>query len=290
MLQTMSFSSIPAVVKPSLLTTAAPRILSAFYYLLELFRLLVRGIVSVCAYVLQSTQICTSHQPADDSKPECQQLWQLESHITFKLTVVLDLDETLVLACRVNQVPGSVMINKLENVKLTCDTGNGRREKLIVFLRPGLKDFLHRLSVFAELILFSAAVGSYGNALLDLIDPTRTLFSRRLFRESTVCSGVYRYVKDLTKLGRDLNRTVIVDNRAFSFLLQPRNGIKCRAFRGDANDRELSSIILPLLESLSKLKDVRPILHTTFRMEKWFESKGLMMGTIPSFSSMSERC
>jgi len=33
------------------------------------------------------------------------------------------------------------------------------------------------------------------------------------------------YVKDISKIGRDLNKTIIVDNMAENFKLQPDNGI-----------------------------------------------------------------
>ena len=36
--------------------------------------------------------------------------------------------------------------------------------------------------------------------------------------------------------------------------------------RGDVDDRMLTEAILPLLESLSEMKDVRPALHKRFGM------------------------
>ena len=45
------------------------------------------------------------------------------------------------------------------------------------------------------------------------------------------------YVKDLSRLGRSLKRTVLVDNDPFSGLLQPCNVLPTRAFYGKASDR-----------------------------------------------------
>ena len=45
------------------------------------------------------------------------------------------------------------------------------------------------------------------------------------------------YVKDLSRLERNLGRTVLVDNDPFSGLLQPCNVLPTRAFYGDASDR-----------------------------------------------------
>ena len=44
------------------------------------------------------------------------------------------------------------------------------------------------------------------------------------------------HVKDLSRLGRDLRRTVIIDNNPFSFLLQPENGVPCVPFFGHQAD------------------------------------------------------
>lgn len=276
----MSFSTVPAATKQTLLLRSGPQILSALMYVWELARLLCCGVTSFFAFLTQSLArqapdefYSTPHRALD---ADVYRIWK-PVVCPLRLTVVLDLDETLVLTCPRHKIPLSLKksADQLKTLKLQCDTGRGHRERLIVFLRPGLKEFLNKLAAFSEVVLFSAAVGSYGNPLLDLLDPSRRVFSMRLFRESTVCTEVHKYVKDLTKLGRDLRRTVIVDNRAFSFLLQPRNGIRCKPFRGSALDRELPTVILPLLESLSHLRDVRPTLHSAFRMENWFRSKGL---------------
>jgi RNA polymerase II subunit A small phosphatase-like protein len=49
-------------------------------------------------------------------------------------------------------------------------------------------------------------------------------------------------VKDLSALGRDLKKTVLVDNNPFSFILQPVNGIPCVPFTGEQpEDRQVGS-------------------------------------------------
>ena len=45
------------------------------------------------------------------------------------------------------------------------------------------------------------------------------------------------YVKDLSRLGRSMSRTVLVDNDPFSGLLQPCNVLPTQAFHGEASDR-----------------------------------------------------
>jgi CTD small phosphatase-like protein 2 len=64
-------------------------------------------------------------------------------------------------------------------------------------------------------------------------------------------------VKDLTVLGRDLRRIVLVDVRAQSFLLQPDNGIPISTWVNDPDDRTLLQQLLPFLRYCAAFPDVR---------------------------------
>ena len=58
------------------------------------------------------------------------------------------------------------------------------------------------------------------------------------------------FVKDLSKLGRNLNRTIIVDNMKQNYKNQPNNGITIRPFWGkDVEDTAL----VDLLDILKKI-------------------------------------
>ena len=56
-------------------------------------------------------------------------------------------------------------------------------------------------------------------------------------RPATCVLGGHEFVKDLSCLGADLARTVLVDNNPFSFAAQPQNGIPALPFLGDPQDR-----------------------------------------------------
>merc|ERR1712157_84010 len=58
--------------------------------------------------------------------------------------------------------------------------------------------------------------------------------------------GNLTYVKDLSKLGRELDQTIILDNSAMSYIFQPDNGIPITTWMENPHDRELLDLIPPL--------------------------------------------
>lgn len=102
--------------------------------------------------------------------------------------------------------------------------------------------------------IFTASVEPYADAVLAEIDPQGTLHGR-LYRGSCVLhSGVY--VKDLSRLGRDVSRTVLVDNSSASALFQPENLILSETWVDDPYDTGLLQI-LKVLMTLRDCADVR---------------------------------
>ena len=84
------------------------------------------------------------------------------------------------------------------------------------------------------------------------------MFRYRLFREACV---YYRgnYVKDLSRLGRDLNKVIILDNSPASYIFHPNNAVPCISWFDDMNDTELTDLI-PHFERLSAVDSVYSIL------------------------------
>ncbi|KAL3523983.1 hypothetical protein ACH5RR_016817 [Cinchona calisaya] len=202
-----------------------------------------------------------------------------------KLTVVLDLDETLVCAYETSSLPSIVRSQATEAgikwFELECLSSDKEMEGkpkvnyVTVFERPGLHEFLRQLSEFANLVLFTAGLEGYARPLVDRIDAANR-FSLRLYRPSTISTEYREHVKDLSCISMDFCRMVIVDNNPFSFLLQPLNGIPCIPFSAEQqHDEQLLEVILPLLKHLSQQKDVRPVLYERFRMPEWFQKHGI---------------
>ena len=55
----------------------------------------------------------------------------------------------------------------------------------------------------------------------------------------------------MSKLGRNLEKIIIVDNIEENYQLQPDNGINISDFEGDENDNELEYLLVDLLEVIS---------------------------------------
>jgi carboxy-terminal domain RNA polymerase II polypeptide A small phosphatase len=137
--------------------------------------------------------------------------------------------------------------------------------------RPGLTEFLQETSQLGELVVFTAGLPEYALPILRAIDPTGAFFGDRIVcRAGTSVSPEYPCVKDLTRLGRLMSRTLIIDDTPLAFLWQPQNGVPILGFRGAADDNLLLDAVLPLLKNADAEADVRPFLDKRFGMEAWF--------------------
>ena len=96
--------------------------------------------------------------------------------------------------------------------------------------------------------------------MLNQIDKAKRI-KYRLYRQHALPHGPV-FVKDLSRIGRDLSKTIIVDNVAENFQLQPDNGIFIKSWFDDMNDTALSELA-PLLKQIVKknVPDVRDALR-----------------------------
>jgi CTD small phosphatase-like protein 2 len=94
---------------------------------------------------------------------------------------------------------------------------------------------------------------------LDILDKDKTLIKHRLYRNHTSISGI-SFVKDLSKIGRDLSKVIIIDNLPDNFKLQQNNGFFIKTWNEDMKDTQLFDFAI-LLKDLYELKvpDVRII-------------------------------
>ena len=85
------------------------------------------------------------------------------------------------------------------------------------------------------------------SALLNAIDPEGTLIQHRIYRDCCYITSGRKYIKNLNILGRDLDRTVIVDNSLEAFGFQLENGLLIGSWFGDdTEDDELVRLLAVL--------------------------------------------
>ena len=83
-----------------------------------------------------------------------------------------------------------------------------------------------------------------------------------LFRQHAVRMK-HGLVKDLSRIGRNLNKVIILDDTSSNFRYQRDNGIRVKAWRGEPNDTELVSLKEMLLNLVrSNTEDVKTNLST----------------------------
>ncbi|XP_022996135.1 CTD nuclear envelope phosphatase 1 homolog isoform X1 [Cucurbita maxima] len=110
-----------------------------------------------------------------------------------KLTIVLDLDETLICAYETSTLPAVIRNQAIEAglkcFELECFSsdkdceGKPKVNYVTVFERPGLHDFLNQLGSFADLVLFTAGLeGLY--TLLSIILSSNILAHNRKMKEN----------------------------------------------------------------------------------------------------------
>ena len=145
----------------------------------------------------------------------------------YKYTLVLDLDETLV--------------HYVEE-----------ENSAYVQVRPHADEFLKILSKHFELVLFTAAEEDYTGIVLNELNRNNYITHILCRKYTEFKNGCY--IKDLSKLGRDLKRVCIVDNNKDNFSLQPENGLFISSYYGEQNDNELSF----LCNDLMKIIEIQP--------------------------------
>ena len=162
-------------------------------------------------------------------------------------------------------------------------TFNGQQHIVNVRRRPYLVEFMEFAARHFEVVVFTASQRVYAERLLNKIDPNQVLIKHRLYRESCVLVEG-NYMKDLSVLGRDLAKTIIVDNSPQAFGFQVDNGVPIESWFDDQSDRQLLKL-MPLLARLAQAQDVRPVLRKKFALEERIERAGERTSVLNSMGS-----
>lgn len=200
----------------------------------------------------ENDQRSLEHRTAPSNDPSTQPnkylLPQVRQQDAHKCCIVIDLDETLVHSS----------FKPISNADFVVPVEiDGTVHEVYVLKRPHVDEFLQRVGQLYECVLFTASLAKYADPVADLLDKWG-VFRCRLFRESCVFHRG-NYIKDLSRLGRKLERIVIVDNSPASYIFHQDNAIPVSSWFDDMSDTELLDV-LPLLDRISQEEDVYKIL------------------------------
>ena len=150
-----------------------------------------------------------------------------------RYTLILDLNETLISLKYANNIKGLIRV------------------------RPFLYDFLDVVGQYYELILFTGSSENYTKSIVEALERKKKYFDFIFYRQYLVKCGDC-YIKDLSKIGRPLNSTIIIDNNPQNYKLQKENGICIKSFWGDdPEDIALYNLIDILINIVKEKVDVR---------------------------------
>ena len=133
----------------------------------------------------------------------------------------------------------------------------GEENKGIIRFRPYLDSFLQKVKEKYEIIVFTSGTKDYADPLEDAIEQEGDYFDARLYRQHTIAYGK-DIVKDISRIGRPLDKICIVENMPQNYRLQKENGILIKSFYGeDIYDTALASLGEILMKIANEFNDVR---------------------------------
>lgn len=182
--------------------------------------------------------------------------------------LVLDIDETLVHSepIMTNSQP-TPHANQQFDKTLRFDNPNGTCDVYGIRFRPYLHEFIRRMSQVYDLAVYTASARDYADGVMDTLDPNRTIFCTRLYRENCYpVSGMN--IKNMVNFdGQD---AFIVDNLIYSYAYHMGQGIPICAFVDDPMDVELQDLA-EILENLPYYDSLPALLQDLLGLDEFYQ-------------------
>ena len=113
------------------------------------------------------------------------------------------------------------LVLDLDDLLVHSDWTRGRGWR--TFKRPGAEDFLKQMAQLYEIVIYTHALPTYADPILDRLDPARYIVYR-LYRDSTLYQHGH-HVRDLSKLNRDMEKVLFVTSDPEACKLHPNNAV-----------------------------------------------------------------
>ncbi|KAL8953612.1 MAG: hypothetical protein Q9222_000538 [Ikaeria aurantiellina] len=137
-----------------------------------------------------------------------------------KLSLVVDLDQTVIQACVEPTIgdwmanpdnPNHEAVKDVREFQLVEDAAGTRGCWYYIKLRPGLAEFLDRMSRLYEMHIYTMGTRGYAQKIAQIIDPDRKYFGDRILSRDESGSLVAKNLQRLFPV--DTNMVVIIDDR-----------------------------------------------------------------------------
>ncbi|KAJ1607108.1 RNA polymerase II CTD/NL1 interacting protein like phosphatase [Cryptosporidium canis] len=139
---------------------------------------------------------------------------------------------------------------------LICDVTHSRKNGWGIIKRPGIDHFFNVLKNYYEIVIWSDESLPIPHELIEKWNlPIIGILDKNHFSKT---DG--KLYKNLSSLGRNLNRVILLDNESHSSNIQSENSIVLSKFKGDPYDNELEPIVDLLKAAALQPGDVREYL------------------------------
>lgn len=176
-----------------------------------------------------------------------------------KLSLVVDLDQTIIHACIEPTVgewqrdptnPNHDAVKDVEGFQLNDDSSRGLASGCTYYvkLRPGLRDFLEEVSKMYELHVYTMGTRAYALNIARIVDPDRRLFGNRVISRDENGSITSKSLQRLFPVST--NMVVIIDDRADVWPRNRPNLIKVVPYDFFKGIGDINSSFLPKRQDL----------------------------------------
>lgn len=171
-----------------------------------------------------------------------------------KLSLVVDLDQTIIHACIDPTVgewqsdpnnPNHDAVKDVKSFQLSDDGPRGPTSGCTYYikLRPGLRDFLEEISTMYELHVYTMGTRAYAQNIARIVDPDRKLFGNRVISRDENGSITSKTLQRLFPVST--NMVVIIDDRADVWPMNRPNLIKVVPYDFFKGIGDINSSFLP---------------------------------------------
>lgn len=194
-----------------------------------------------------------------------------------KLSLVVDLDQTIIHACieptvgewqRDPTSPNYDAVKEVRSFQLNDDGPRGLASGCWYYIkmRPGLKEFLLKVAELYELHVYTMGTRAYALNIAKLVDPDKKLFGDRIISRDENGNVTAKSLARLFPV--DTKMVVIIDDRADVWPMNRLNLIKVVPYDFFLGIGDINSSFLPKREDLPKAEPMKKAIEEKATEEK----------------------